>query len=170
MYILSAQIVLTVLCTYVSSICSAYFRHSNSGNRKTVTDGDKTADAKGNGKRDSETRPMSTEDGMETRTEESHMQSGSPCYANCLGLKRGMKYQSCQGCRFYLSCPRNGPDFIFRCLGHLVWDDVLKKCQKRSSTCKKGRHSRGSKKDRHSGSNDSLVSSPSIDGIKVHGV
>ncbi|XP_076457727.1 uncharacterized protein LOC143291640 isoform X2 [Babylonia areolata] len=69
-----------------------------------------------------------------------------PCHATCQGLRRGRKYPSCQGCRFYLVCPRaeagaGGPgteavgDTIRRCHGGRLWDARAQRCKRTSSTC-----------------------------------
>ena len=57
------------------------------------------------------------------------------CRSSCLGLKKGKKYQSCQGCRFFLYCPHKGRGHVKRCHGKRVWDDVRRRCMKRSRTC-----------------------------------
>jgi len=43
-------------------------------------------------------------------------------------------YQSCQGCHYYVTCAPSGV-FTRPCPAQLVWDDNLKTCQGRSSTC-----------------------------------
>lgn len=65
--------------------------------------------------------------------------TGLRCIKNCVNRKDG-DYQSCKGCNVYATCsngilyderpcaPSNPP---------LVWDDVVKRCQWRSTTCRK---------------------------------
>lgn len=63
------------------------------------------------------------------------------CRSSCLGLKKGKKYQSCEGCRLFLYCPRKGRGHVKRCHGKRVWDDVRRRCMKRSRTCKENANS-----------------------------
>ncbi|XP_071111176.1 proprotein convertase subtilisin/kexin type 5-like isoform X1 [Haliotis cracherodii] len=56
-----------------------------------------------------------------------------PCITNCTGLEDG-DYQSCKGCNVYAICS-NYNIFVMPCPAKTVWDDAVKRCQGRSTTC-----------------------------------
>ena len=61
------------------------------------------------------------------------------CVASCEGVADG-EYQSCHGCRVYVSC-LNGVTMDDRpCPGRAVWDDQRKRCEQTSITCPGSRH------------------------------
>ncbi|KAL8587173.1 hypothetical protein ACOMHN_013260 [Nucella lapillus] len=79
-----------------------------------------------------------------------------PCHANCEGLEKGKRYQSCQGCCFFLVCPQKGSPHIRRCHGYQKWDSAAERCKRHSSTC------------RHRGDNEVLDAEdgPSSEAVK----
>ncbi|KAK3591077.1 hypothetical protein CHS0354_005474 [Potamilus streckersoni] len=57
----------------------------------------------------------------------------SVCVYSCVGKING-NYQYCPDCRKYVACS-NGNQYIMPCPANLVWDDILKRCEWKSSTC-----------------------------------
>ena len=95
------------------------------------------------------------------------LRSNSRCRSSCEGLKKGRKYQSCQGCRFFLHCPHKGRGHVKRCHGDRVWDDVSHRCMNRSRTCTENANSGVLTKDKIN-SNRS-VSEPRILTLSIRG-
>ncbi|KAK6173243.1 hypothetical protein SNE40_016730 [Patella caerulea] len=56
-----------------------------------------------------------------------------PCVVNCSGLTAGL-YQSCTDCSSYVSCII-GFMFTNTCPTNNYWDDIIKQCVPKSSTC-----------------------------------
>ncbi|XP_070201278.1 uncharacterized protein [Littorina saxatilis] len=123
----------------------SHLKSSSAGTKSTLTD-DKSSSTRD---LDSDTnsvplsRPIPAETEREVKLRNgkpAHQQKGhgnSRCYTRCEGLKKGKKYQSCQGCRFFLHCPLRAPPHVRRCQGNHVWDDTLKRCTRHSNTCGK---------------------------------
>jgi len=63
--------------------------------------------------------------------------SNHVCISDCEGVEDG-DYQSCLGCRVYVSCSNEVMSDYRPCPENLVWDDNLKKCHYTSSTCRVG--------------------------------
>lgn len=62
--------------------------------------------------------------------------SNHGCVNNCYGVQNG-DYQSCYGCRVFVTCS-NGLTYDRRpCPWFLLWDDYRKRCEWRSRTCTK---------------------------------
>ena len=56
------------------------------------------------------------------------------CVRSCEGMPNG-DYQSCQGCKVYVSCYNGAMHDNRPCPNNLVWDDLLKRCEHKSTTC-----------------------------------
>jgi len=59
------------------------------------------------------------------------------CIKSCVGLANG-DYQSCKGCRVYATCSNGHLTDKRPCPSDLVWDDNVKRCEWKSTTCNAG--------------------------------
>ena len=60
--------------------------------------------------------------------------TGSRCITSCANEANG-DYQSCRGCDIYASCVAGRMIDNRPCARSTVWDDAIKICKYRSSTC-----------------------------------
>lgn len=56
------------------------------------------------------------------------------CVTSCEGLNGG-RYPSCKGCEFYWRCYKKGKSRHRECINNKKWDDKVKRCRPKSSTC-----------------------------------
>ena len=59
---------------------------------------------------------------------------GSVCVRSCTRRQDG-DYQSCESCHKYITCT-SGKIVHRPCAGSTVWDDNIKKCEWKSTTCR----------------------------------
>merc|ERR1712038_205391 len=119
-------------CEWTSSTCSA--NEGNSDDNGSNSDsGSNSGNDSDSGSGNSESGSDNSDSGSDNSDSGSNSQDGV-CVSSCKSMKDG-DYQSCKRCDGFVKCA-NELLFEMDCAeGGLVWDDQIKRCKWKSSTC-----------------------------------